>query len=224
VSAVADASSPVPTQAAAPAFQLSKAIAVGYSASDAGSGVAYYDVRYRAAAWNGVFGGYGYPVGWQHTTKVSQTLIGAPGHDYCVSMRAWDRAGNPSAWTADRCTAIPLDDRSLIAATTGWSRTGSTVSYGGTLTRTNVLGARLVLKAAQVNRLALVVVECASCGNVAIYVNNGYWRTVSTYAPSTRYNVIVVPPTFSQRTATITLRNASTGRNLIVDGLGFARS
>ena len=223
-SAIADASPPVPTLAAAPAFQLGKAITVGYSASDVGSGVAYYDVRYRAAAWNGAFGGYGYPVGWQHSTKASQILIGAPGHDYCVSMRAWDRAGNASAWTADRCTALPLDDRSLSAATAGWSRTGSTVSYGGTLTRTNVLGARLVLKAAQVSRLALVVIECASCGNVALYLNNVYWRTVSTYAPSTRYNVIVVQPPFSQRTTTITLRNASTGRNLIVDGLGIARS
>jgi len=224
VSAVADASPPVPTQASAPAFQLSKAIAVGYSASDAGSGVAYYDVRYRAAAWNGVFGGYGYPAGWQHTTKLSQTLLGAPGHEYCTSVRAWDAAGNASGWTADRCTTLPLDDRSLTAATAGWSRPGSALSYGGTLTRTNVLGAQLVLKAAQLNRLALVVAECASCGNVALYLNNVYWRTVSTYAPSTRYSVIVVQPPFSQRTATITLRNASAGRNLIVDGLGIGRS
>ena len=87
-----------------------------------------------------------------------------------------------------------------------------------------MLGAQLVLKAAQVNRLALVVAECASCGNVALYLNNVYWRTVSTYAPSTRYSVIVVQPPFSQRTATITLRNVSAGRNLIVDGLGIARS
>jgi len=224
VSAIADASPPVPTSAAAPAFQLSKAIAVGYSASDAGSGVAYYDVRYRVAAWNGVFGGYGYPAGWQHTTRASQTLLGSPGHEYCTSVRAWDVAGNASAWTPDRCTALPLDDRSLPAATAGWSRPGSVLSYGGTLTRTNVLGAQLVLKAAQVNRLALVVAECASCGNVGLYLNNVYWRTVSTYAPSTRYSVIILQPPFSQRTATITLRNASTGRNLIVDGLGIARS
>lgn len=224
VSAVADASPPVPTQAAVPPFQLGKAIAVGYSASDAGSGVAYYDVRYRVAAWNGVFGGYGYPAGWQHTTKLSQTLLGAPGHEYCTSVRAWDSAGNASAWTADRCTVLPLDDRSLTAASAGWSWPGSALSYGGTLTRTNVLGAQLVLKAAQVNRLALVVAECSSCGNVALYLNNVYWRTVSTYAPSTRYSVIVVQPPFSQRTATITLRNASSGRNLIVDGLGIGRS
>ncbi|MBV9821105.1 MAG: hypothetical protein JO144_02585 [Actinobacteria bacterium] len=223
--ATADASAPRPvlTRPAA-AVQSARAIAVSYSASDTGSGVAGYDVRYRVAAWNGGFGGYGYPAAWQHTMATAQTLTGTPGHEYCVGVRSRDRLGNLSAWTADRCTALPLDDRSLSAATSGWSRTSSTGSYLGTLTRTRTAGAQLRLTGAQTDRFALVVAQCPSCGSVALYLNNAYWRTVSTYAATTRRAVVLLQPPFSQRGTTITLRNVSAGRDLIVDGLAVLRS
>ena len=38
-----------------------------------------------------------------------------------------------------------------------------------------------------------------------------------------RYKVILIQPPFSLRTTTIVLRNASSGKQLIVDGLGIAR-
>ncbi|MDQ1745055.1 MAG: hypothetical protein QOE23_3394 [Pseudonocardiales bacterium] len=225
VAATADASAPKPvlTRPAAP-VQLARAITVSYAATDTGSGVASYDVRYRTSGWtSGGFSEYGYPAGWQHTTATSQTLTGTPGHEYCISVRSRDRVGNLSAWTADRCTALPLDDRSLRTSPLSWARPPSAGSYLGTLTRTNTLGAQLQLYSAQTDRIALVVAQCPTCGNVAIYLNNVYWRTVSTYAATTRRGVILLQPGFSQRTTTITLRNASVGKDLIIDGLGILR-
>lgn len=66
--------------------------------------------------------------------------------------------------------------------------------------------------------------QCPSCGSVALYLNDVYWRTVSTYAATTRRAVVLLQPAVSQRGTTITLRNASAGRDLIVDGLAVLRS
>jgi len=37
-------------------------------------------------------------------------------------------------------------------------------------------------------------------------VNGTYWRTVSTYSPTSRYQLLVRLPAFSCRTTTITLK------------------
>ena len=220
-----DATAPVATVSApASLFQVSRTITTRYSATDSPSGVASYDVRYRVAAWNAPFGSYVAPASWQHVTVAARSLTGTPGHEYCFSVRARDHAGNTSAWSRDRCAVLPLDDRSLAAATSGWTRATSSVSYQSTLTRTASLGAKLLLANAHLDRVALVVVECTSCGNVGIYLNGVLWRTVSTHATSTRYKVILIQPPFSLRTTTIVLRNASSGKQLIVDGLGIART
>jgi hypothetical protein len=205
-------------------FQLDPTIETQYSATDSESSVASYDVRYRVAAWNGGFGAYHRPPAWQHTTATDQALGGSPGQDYCFSVRARDLFGNTSGWSADRCTALPLDDRSLSTTTSGWTRTTSGSAYLGTLTRTGKNGAELRRTGAQLDRLALVVTECPNCGNVTIYLNGAAWRTVHTNAATTRTQVLVTLPRFSQRNAAIVLKDVSSGKNVIVDGLGISRT
>lgn len=222
VSAVADASAPVVTLTSPSAlFQVASTITVRYGASDTGSGVASYDVQYRAASWNSGFGGYTTLA--SATTATSRSITGGPGREYCFHVRARDHVGNVSAWSADRCAVLPMDDRSLSTATSGWSRTLSSAAYRGTLTRTATVGAKLQLSGAQVDRIALVVTECATCGSVGIYVNGALWHTVGTASTTTRYQVILLPGTFSLRSATIVLKSLSSARQLIIDGLGIAR-
>ncbi|MGA8678902.1 MAG: hypothetical protein ABSB54_17095 [Acidimicrobiales bacterium] len=62
--------------------------------------------------------------------------------------------------------------------------------------------------------------ECASCGKVTVYLNGRVLTTKSTYAPTTRYGVVIILPSFSLRRATIVLKAASEGRRLIIEGLG----
>jgi hypothetical protein len=197
---------------------------VSYSATDALSGVADYDIRYRSAAWNGAFTSYNTSL--QHQTVRSKSLAGSPGHEYCFSVRARDRSGNTSAWTADRCTVVPLDDRSLKSVGGTWSRTTTTsaAAYLDTLTRTSTVGSRLQLSSAHVDRIALVVTDCSTCGNIGIYLNGVLWRTVGTHTSVSHYRVIVVLPAFSLRVTTIELRDALSGRQVVIDGLGIART
>ena len=205
--------------------QASTIIAVTHSWADSGGGgLRDYEARYRSAAWNGGFGGYVYPAGWQHTTAATLTLHGSPGHEYCVSERARDNAGNLSGWSPERCTAVPLDDRALHASTSGWTRATSSRYYLGTYTRTTQQGATLTLPNAQLDRLALVVTTCPSCGHVAIYLNGHYFTRVSTYSATTRLHVIVLTTPFAQRTATVAIKATDAGKPVVIDGIGMLRA
>lgn len=203
-------------------FQLSTTVTATYHASDSGTGVASYDVQYRKAAWNGRFSEYTtLATGTRATTR---SLTGRPGNEYCFRERARDGAGNTSAWSPDRCAVIPRDDRSLTTATAGWRRLNSPSAYHRTMTKTTRKGAMLVIRAAQAHRLALIVTACRSCGRVAIYLDGVLWHTVSTAAPARRNRVILLPGTFSLRTATIALKNISRNRPVLIDGLALART
>ena len=74
------------------------------------------------------------------------------------------------------------------------------------------------------DRIALMVTTCSTCGSVAIYVNGGLWRTVSTHASTTHYRVLSLPGTFSLHIARIALKSVSPGRQLLIDGIGIARN
>jgi hypothetical protein len=85
------------------------------------------------AAWSGPFAAHVVPSGWAATTARSRALTLARGHEYCFSVRARDRAGNLSAWSAERCTAVPLDDRDLARTTGGWTSSTASTAFAGTL-------------------------------------------------------------------------------------------
>ena len=104
-------------------------------------------------------GAVSYPARFQHNAFYAVQFTGARGRTYCFSARARDRAGNVSSWSAERCTAILLYDRTLSAAP-GWTRGLSTHDYAGTFTRTTLRGARLTLPGAILDRLGVLVVRC----------------------------------------------------------------
>ncbi|MHB8245583.1 MAG: IPT/TIG domain-containing protein [Acidimicrobiales bacterium] len=205
-------------------FQLSKYLTTRYSATDPSSLIASYDVRYRAASWNGGFGRYFYLSRWQKTTRTSETLVGLPGREYCFSVRARSRDGGLSAWSPDHCTEVPLGARGLSSLTPGWARGFGHAYYLGTYAKTTSVGAKLRLANAELDRMALVVTRCRSCGSVAIYLNGAYWRTVSTYSAITKHQVLLLLPRFSPKRATIVLKDVSKGRQLLIEGLGVTRS
>ena len=204
-------------------FQLSKIITVDFSGNDAGSGVASYDVRYRVAPWNGAFGAYQSPFAWQYTPVDKVWLTGSPGSTYCFSARAHDPVGNTSAYTADRCVTLPLDDRALHASD-HWARTRPQGTYLNSLTSSNTKGATLTLRGAQLRRLALVVRTCPSCGKVAIALNGVRYSTADTYSATRQERVILVQPRTTLRTATITLRVVTAGKPVHIDGLAISRT
>ena len=211
-----DTTPPALTVTAPPAVTLTGKAGIGYGAGDA----ATYDVRYRVARYDGLFGAYRYPAGWQGSAATAVEVTALPGWTYCFSVRARDVSANVSGWSADSCTAAPLDDRSLTASA-GWSRGTSGAYYAGTYTATLTRGATLTRTGVRARRLALVATRCAACGSVGIYLDGTLVKTVGLYAATTKYRQVTSVDLGSVKAGTVTLK-ALSGR-AYVDGLAASR-
>lgn len=198
--------------------KFGRTLTVGYTANDVGgAGIAAYDIRYRTAAWNAGFGRWVQPAGWQSRITTSAGFSLTPGHTYCFSVRAYDAAGNVSAWSAVRCTTVPLDD-AAIGASAGWRRMSSSAAFRRTLSVASARSAVLRLDRAHFRRLALVVRTCPSCGRIGVYHGGVLWRTLSTRSSSVHNRVLITLPDIGLRTTTIRLRPAG-GHPVYVDGV-----
>ncbi|MFN8628744.1 MAG: LamG-like jellyroll fold domain-containing protein, partial [Chloroflexota bacterium] len=101
------------------------AIALSWSGTAGWAPVQTFDVQLRRAPWNGSFSAYTVLLGG--TQLKAKTLTGTPGSTYCFRVRSRDTMGHLSAWTAETCTVVPLDDRSL-ARSGSWT-TGAGAAY-----------------------------------------------------------------------------------------------
>jgi hypothetical protein len=215
-----DAAAPAAPVVTAPRFTKAANVAVGWTTTDGGSGVASYDVRYRAAPASGDFGGY---VGWLLRTGASGTLTGVPGTTYCFSARAWDAAGNVSSWGAETCSTVPLDDAALTAAGS-WTRASDKTYYLGTVSRSTTAGAALTSPTVTARRLALLVTTCPGCGTVAVTWNGKPLASVSLAAPSAQKKQVVKLPVLpGVQTGTVAIVVHSSGQTVEIDGLSSSR-
>lgn len=207
-----------------PASTIAATVPVHWSASDAQSGVATYDVRWRSAPYSGGFGSWRYPSTWQHTSATSESLTLAAGHDYCVSVRARDAAGNVSGWSRATCVARAADDRALARTSSGWSRGTGAAYYDRTVTTTTGYHRTLSLSGVQLDRLGLVATTCPTCGKVAVYVGSARIGSIS-LSSSTRVNKrLLMLPRFVYRTGKVTITTLTRGKPVNVDGLVTSRT
>ncbi len=204
-------------------FQRDVRFSVGWSSTDTGTGVATYDLRYRSARYDG---GFGVETPWQSATSAtSVAFTGSPGTTYCFSARARDRAGNVSAWSAETCTALPVDDRTLAAASGTWLRRSADGYFRRTYSTAARKGAALVLPGVQVRRLALLATRCPTCGTVQIFWNGTLLKQVSLAAPTLeKKQLLTLGPFPSLQEGTVRMRVSSSGRPVRIDGLAASRA
>ena len=213
---------PTAAMSAQPTFLTTGAVQVQWSATPGTSPVSSYNVRYRRAAWNGTFGGY---ATWLSATQATSATYNAPsGYTYCFSAQARDTLDALSMWTAETCTAIPLDDRSLTRSGSWTSGTGSgyyrstyrrSASYGAKLTRTHVVA----------KRIALLAKTCSTCGSVKVYWGSTLIKTINLYSRTTVKKKLLTVKTFtSGRSGTLSIRISSHGKKVIIDGLAVRRN
>jgi hypothetical protein len=214
-----DATAPTTSLAAPAAVQTRTPTTLTWNAADTGgSGLVSYDVRARTASASAGLGAYQYPASWQTRTTRSLTLTLSKGFQYCFSVRARDRAGNLGAWSAERCTALPLDDRALTASS-GWTRGTSSSYLFSTYSKTVKIGAQLTRSSVRGRRIALVATTCATCGNVDVYHAGVKLGRVSLYSSTTKTRQVnYLPLQTVTRTGTVTVRSTGT-RQVIIDGL-----
>lgn len=203
-------------------FQTAKRFTVEWTAADTGSGVRDYDVRYRRAPYDGGFGSHRT---WLDDTKLrSKAFEGAAGNTYCFAVRARDMKGNRSGWSDDRCTAVPVNDRTLDASS-AWSRRSADAAYLGTYSLATSKGASLSLAGVEVKRLALVVTVCGACGSVKVFRGSSLVDEVGLEAASTQRREIVVVRTFSSVVeGKIRIVVSSSGKDVQIEGLGISRA
>ncbi len=207
-----------------PAFTLASQVTITWSGSDAGSGIAHYQLHYRRAAYNGGFPStWTLPSAWKALTSLKVTASLTAGYDYCYQVQAIDRAGNASGWSASQCVARPLDDRSM-SATAGWTRGTSSAYYLSTYTSTTRYGAALTKSSVALDRIGVVATKCASCGVIGIYVGTKLIGKVNLASSTTKYKVLILLPKFSLRTGKVTLKVLTTGKKVLIDGLAVSRT
>lgn len=218
-----DTDAPTVTPGPLPAFRLSGSAAVSWTATDAMSGTATSDVRWRRATASGALGAWQYPSGWQRVNGRTVTMTGMQaGHTYCFSVRSRDRDGNLSGWTPDQCTSVAFDDRALTGAR--WTRGTGSAYYSGTFKSTERRGRSLSTDDVRVARIAVVATRCSRCGIVGVFVDGVRVGRINLYARTRKNKQVVVLPRIAYRVGTVTLRALSDGKLVLIDGLGVSRS
>lgn len=197
-------------------FEVARGFAVSWHAADSETGVASYDVRYRSASQSSRFGGY---VRLLHGTRSGDIrFVGRQGSTYCFSVRAADRAGNVSAWSAERCTAIPLDDRAL-GSVGRWSGGSGSAFYLKTYSSDSTKSATLS-KTMRAKRVALVALRCPTCGKVAVAWNGTRIATIPLHSALPERSVIPLPAFPRPASGKLTVTVVSSGKRVVVDAVG----
>jgi hypothetical protein len=184
-------------------------------------GVTNYDVRYRKASWNTPLGGYTSPAALQGTTAKSTTIALGFGTLVCFSVRARDAAMNVSAYSTERCTARPLDDRSLKAKG-AWKKKTGTSYFAGTIVMTKSTGAKLTRKGALAGRVALVATKGRHYGKVGIYYNGKLVKKVKLGAATKTTKSVIALPNLG-KSGKVVIKVLSSGKKVFIDGLVLAR-
>ena len=150
-------------------------------------------------------------------------FTGSRGRTYCFSARARDAAGNRSRWSAERCTAVPLDEDGLLRRA-GWKRVGLPGGYLGRALQTRDEGARLVLRRAVVKRLLLFATRCPSCGTLEVRFNDRLLQRIRlTSAKTVRSQRFPLPTLAKVTRGDLELRTVGS-RLVRVDGLGISQA
>lgn len=200
-------------------FQLARSLSPSWTGSDGGSGLATYSLERRTSGPTSDFSP------WATVTTGGPETLAAPsqslvlGSTYCFSVTATDRVGNRTT-TPARCTAVPLDDRSLKRSA-GWTREKAKGWFQGTYVSTTTKGAQLSTSGT-VTRLALVAQKCSKCGTVGVYVGRTLVQKVNLKSSRTTTAMILLPAV-ALRSGKVAVKVLTSGRPVRIDALGLSR-
>jgi hypothetical protein len=216
-----------PTAVVAPlaAYVTSRTFPLSFSGVAGTYPARSFDIRYRRAAYNGNF--QTVPTEIDGIASASFVFTGLAGSTYCFSLRAYDPYGHTTgAWTAETCTAVPLDDRSL-SRSSGWLlKADATPSryFNGTYAYTTGIRKYVQRTSVQARRIAIIATTCSTCGTVKVYWKNKLIKTVSLKSTVTTYHKVIVVATFkSVQSGTLKLVVSTSGKKIYLDGVAVLR-
>lgn len=203
--------------------QLTGSVGIAWTGSDtAGVGGVTFDLSRRHAGASGSFGAWADVAGRTNTTSTTATHSAPLAGTWCYRVVATDALANDSAPSAERCTAVPLDDDALTAGR-GWKRVADSGAYGGDLRQSSVKGARLTAPITATS-ISLIATRCRGCGTVDVLLGTRLLRTINLAATSTKKRQVIPVSTFtSLRSGTLKLRVRSTGKPVKIEGVAIER-
>ena len=111
-----------------------------------------------------------------------------------------------------------------LARSGSWYVGTSSAYYRSTDLRSTSYGAKLVRTGVVAQRIALLVETCSTCGSVKVYWGSTLLKTISLYASTTHYKVLITVTTFtSARSGTLTITVSTSGKPVIIDGVAIRR-
>lgn len=150
------------------------------------------------------------------TTPAGSVTAIKPGERVCIRVVAINAVG-AGAGSSTRCTVVLADDRSLAAATKGWSRLTLTSAYLKTVSTSRTLGARLLSGPAYGTSVTVVARAIPGGGTVGIYVGTKLVSTWSLAASKAAFVArTVASPLAGQRVTVKVLKVGTAG--VVIDG------
>jgi hypothetical protein len=190
-----------------------------------------YDVDVSYRRWTGRGFVWSAPMrwltGWAKPSAVyaGRPVAASPGQTLRFVVHGRDAAGN-SRTAAAVVTRVPLDDRNVaFRYSAGW-QASSSPSYYLRAARVGSAAGRSVTVSALADRIDVLGDRCAACGQIRIYADGRYVRTIDTRAAGTQRRAVLVSVSFARlRTHKITLVVVGTsGRpRVAVDGAALYR-
>jgi hypothetical protein len=200
------------------------AFPVNWSATDQLSGVATYEVAYRA--WDSA----AYAAWVTGVTATFAQFTGIPGQTYSFRVHAQDGAGNLGGWSAEGAVVVPFDDPVADVKGKWLTVAGSGQLYGGSAQYTTKKNASLTYNFTGARELSLIITGRADGGYADVYLGSKLVKTVSFFSPVTAYRQRVLvaacdTPTSGQLrvVARGTRPAGSAGTRIEVDGIAVKR-
>jgi hypothetical protein len=151
-------------------------------------------------------------------------FTGAPGTTYCFSARAIDGAGNASPFGTEGCTNVPVDNPTFKHRGKWAKKTGAGY-YLNTFSRTKKKGAKLTLPGVQAKALSVIVTKCKSCGVIKVFFKGKLLKRINLRSKAKarqKLRFVNLNPFASAQTGTVRITVVSTGKLVIVEGLGVS--
>jgi hypothetical protein len=185
------------------------------------NGVRNYDVQVRSApAATGDFGPFATILA--HVTGTKGMFTGVQGQTHCFRVRARDRAGNVTPYSAERCTAFPFDDRALTASD-GWTRKSALGYFLNTYTTGKRQGATLTRRDVHASAIMVEVTKCPACGSIAVVADGHVVDTFDLSAPTTRFKRVLIVNLSSPINGDVQVRITSSDQRVEIDALGVSQ-
>ncbi len=200
-------------------FQVQKPLALTWTATDLESAIVSYTLSYRAAPIGGLLAA---PVVFGTTTATGTTFTMNPGYTYCFTVTARNNVGL-TASSPERCTALPLHSYNLTAKGT-WAKKSKSGYFLNRYRTATVKGATLT-KSVVAKRIAIVATRGSGMGTVAVYLGTTKLKTIKLAASVKRKRQVIAVAAFTKaRKGTVKIVVTSSGKPVIIEGLGISKN